>query len=185
MKKTFQRIQLFTLTAILFAILLTSCSKDGVSKPGNVPQTSIPEPFAGNWANNSVGLITYWNQGSYDGSAGSSVFTITLGGNGTAAVYGYYEGTYGSTFFYRYASSATYKQEDDNSVTITIYPYGGEQINGGGPKKPIGAGSLYPNNVLVLKNCTVYSENGKTYFSYYQLGDNGEMSSEPSILEKL
>jgi hypothetical protein len=59
MKETFQRIQLYALVAILFATLLTSCSKGGVNKPGNTPQTSIPVPFAGDWSTNSIGLISY------------------------------------------------------------------------------------------------------------------------------
>jgi hypothetical protein len=182
MKQTFK---LFALVAILITTFFVSCSKDGASKPGNTPQTSIPAPFAGNWSSNSVGLITYWDQGSYSGSYGNTVFTVSLNDNGTAAFYGYYEGAYSSIFFFRYACSAAYKEESDGTVTITVYPYSGEQIIGSGPKKPIGANSLYPNNVFVLKHCNVYTDNGKTYLSYYELDENGGMPAEPTILEKL
>lgn len=186
MKQTIQRLPIFALiTALFVGLSFTSCSKDVGSKPGNTPQTNIPEPFAGNWSTNSIGLISYWDQGSYVGSDGDVIFTVTLNSNGTAAVYGYYAGVYSGTFFYRYACSAAYKAESDGSVTITVYPYGGEQMIASGPKQPIGANSLYPNRVFEFKNCTVYTQNGKTYFSYYELGDNGEIPAEPTILEKL
>ena len=139
-----------------------------------MPQTSIPAPFTGDWSTNSIGLITYWDQGSYVGSDGDIIFTVSLNSNGTAAFYGYYSGVYSGTTFYRYACTAAYKEENDGSVTITVYPYGGEQMIGSGPKRPIGSNSLYPNKVFVLKNCTVYTENGKTYFSYYELDNDGK-----------
>src|SRR3954447_16694900 len=123
MKKTFQSIQLFALAALLFATLLTSCSKGDVHKPGNTPQTSIPAPFAGDWSTNSIGLISYWDQGSYVGSDGDIIITVSLSSNGMAEFYGYYSGVYSSTTFYRYTCTAAYKEENDGSVTITIYPY--------------------------------------------------------------
>jgi len=185
MKKTFERIQLFAIAALLFATLLTSCSKGGVNKPGNTPQTSIPAPFAGDWSTNSIGLISYWDQGSYVGSDGDIIFTVSLNSNGTAEFYGYYSGVYSGTTFYRYTCTAAYKEENDGTVTITVYPFGGVQMMGGGPKHPIGSNSLYPNRVFVLKNCTTYTENGKTYFSYYELDNDGNMPSVPEVLEKL
>jgi len=185
MKQTFKRISFVAVTAILLTTLLTSCSKDGVNKPGNTPQTSIPAPFAGDWSTNSLGLISYWNQGSYVGSDGDIIFTVTLNSNGTAAFYGYYSGVYSGTFFYRYVCTAAYQEENDGTVTITVYPYGGEQMISSGPKQPIGSNSLYPNKVFILKHCTVYTENGKTYLSYYELDDNGQMPNEPTVLESL
>src|SRR5689334_7670935 len=98
MKQTFQRIQCLVVMAIVFATLLTSCSKGGVNKPGNTPQTSIPAPFSGDWSTNSIGLISYWDQGSYVGSDGDIIFTVSLNSNGTAGFYGYYSGVYSGTF---------------------------------------------------------------------------------------
>lgn len=185
MKRTIQRISMFALAAIVLATLFTSCSKEKGPGPGNTPQTSIPAPFAGDWSTNSIGLISYWDQGSYMGSDGDIIMTISLNSNGGAAFYGYYSGYYSGTTFYRYSCSAAYKQEDDGTVTITIYPYGGEQMIASGPKRPIGSNSLYPNKVFILKNCTVHTENGKTYLSYYELDDNGQMPDEPMVMEKL
>ena len=185
MKRTFQRIQLFALATILFAILLTSCSKGDVHKPGNTPQTDIPAQFAGDWSTNSIGLINYWDNGEYVGSDGDIIITVSFGSNGTAELYGYYSGAYSGTTFYRYLCTATYKEETDGSSTITLYPNSGEQMIGGGPKMAIGSNSLYPNRTFVLKNCTTYTENGKTYISYYELNPDGEMPDEPLVLEKL
>ena len=79
--------------------------------PNGAPQTAIPAQFSGGWSSSSVGLTTYWNQGSYDGSYGNTVKTVVLKRNGTAEDYGYYERSYSSIFFYRYTRTATYTEE--------------------------------------------------------------------------
>lgn len=152
--------------------------------PSNIPTTNIPDPFAGNWSSNSVGLISYWDQGSYTGSYGNSVSTISISSNGTGYDYGYYEGAYGSTAFYRYACGVAYKEESDGSVTITMYPHSGEMQYNGGARKAIGSGDLYPNSYFVLSHCMVYSENGKTYLQYHFSNEDGG-SDTPSRMERL
>ncbi len=185
MKKTFQRIQFFALAALLFGTFLTSCSKGDVSKPNKTPQTNIPEQFAGDWSTSSVGLMTYWDNGEYVGSDGDLIISVSFTTDGTAELYGYYNNAYAGTTFYRYLCTATYKEETDGSSTITLYPYNGEQMIGGGPKIAIGSNSLYPNRSFVLKKCTTYTKNGKRYISYYELNPDGQMPDEPLELEKL
>ena len=173
-----------TLLAII-SVFTSSCKKDVKVNPNGAPQTAIPAQFAGSWSSSSVGLTTYWNQGSYDGSYGNTVKTVVLKSNGTAEDYGYYEGSYSSIFFYRYTCTATYTEESDGSVTITEYPVGGEQIIGSGPKKPIASENLYPNKKIIMRNCTVETENGKTYLSYYLQQDDGNASTTASRRERL
>lgn len=173
-----------TLLALML-VLSSSCKKDVNSNPHGAPQSAIPAPFAGNWSSNSVGLTSYWIQGSYDGSYGNTVTAVVLKSNGAAEDYGYYEGYYSSIFFYRYICTATYAKDNDGSVTVTVYPVGGEQIIGSGPKKPIGSGSLYPNKKFIMRNCTVETENGKTFLSYYLQNDDGTVSETVSRLERL
>ena len=185
MKKTFQHIQILALSAVLLATLLTSCSKGKPDNPGGTPQSAIPSQFAGDWSTSSVGLMTYWDNGEYVGSDGDLIISVSFTTDGTAELYGYYNNAYAGTTFYRYLCTATYKEEADGSSTITMYPYDGEQMIGGGPKMGIGSNSLYPNRTFVLKNCTTYTQNGKTYISYYELNPDGQMPDEPLALEKL
>jgi hypothetical protein len=170
---------------VSIVLALTSCKKESVSNtPSGAPRSQIPAPFTGNWSSSSVGLTTYWNQGSYDGSYGNTVKTIVLKGDGTAEDYGYYEGAYSSVFFYRYTCTATYEKEGDGSVTITEYPFGGEQIIGSGPKKPIASTNFYPNNKFIMKKCEVVEEGGEIYLKYFNVS-NGTVSTTPSFLKKL
>ncbi|TDH21275.1 hypothetical protein EXU57_20250 [Segetibacter sp. 3557_3] len=181
-----KRLFLLGVTILSVTLLFSSCSKDvetGTTGNTGTPKTQITAPFAGNWSSNSVGLITYWQQGSYNGSYGNTVNTVHLGSDGTAGYYGYYEGAYSTTFFYHYKCTAASKQEADGSTTITLYPYGGEQIIGT-TKKAIAASSLYPNKLIVLKNCQVVTSNGKTFIQYYMGNETGSVSSTVSSLER-